>query len=96
MNFYTYFREAQNNSEGICIKHYFRDCYQSNDFVLANCWSTHPFLREFDNISFSFIFMTNLQTILLLSFGGTLTLGGMSFLNLVINGMNLGTIFYEA
>ncbi|WP_306298116.1 hypothetical protein [Thermococcus litoralis] len=40
--------------------------------------------------------MTNLQTILLLSFGGTLTLGGMSFLNLVINGMNLGTIFYEA
>lgn len=68
----------------------------SEGYKLNGNINSHPFLREFDNISFGFIFMTNLWTILLLSFGGTLTLGGMSFLNLVINGMNLGTIFYEA
>ncbi|MCO6040534.1 hypothetical protein [Thermococcus alcaliphilus] len=51
----------------------------SEGYKLNGNINSHPFLREFDNISFGFIFMTNLWTILLLSFGGTLTLGGMSF-----------------
>ncbi|WP_225807107.1 stage II sporulation protein M [Thermococcus bergensis] len=58
-----------------------------------------PFLeRELNEgkLSFSYIFKNNLKVSLLLSFGGALTFGGLTFLNLVFNGMNLGVLFYEA
>jgi len=79
-------------------------------FLLGVSLSTHykihendiniaPFLeKEFseEKLSFSYIFTNNFKAALILSFGGTLTFGGLAFLNLVLNGMNLGAIFYEA
>ncbi len=54
--------------------------------------------REFNNetLSFHYIFVNNLKVVLLLSFGGVLTFGGLTFLNLIFNGTNLGTLFYES
>ncbi|AFK21798.1 stage II sporulation protein M [Pyrococcus sp. ST04] len=46
--------------------------------------------------TFHYILTNNLRVILLLSFGGTLALGGLTFLNLIFNGMDLGTLFYGA
>ncbi|HII67920.1 MAG TPA: stage II sporulation protein M [Thermococcaceae archaeon] len=79
-------------------------------FLLGVSLSTHykihendiniaPFLeKEFseEKVSFSYIFTNNFKAALILSFGGTLTFGGLAFLNLVLNGMNLGALFYEA
>jgi len=79
-------------------------------FLLGVSLSTHykihendiniaPFLgKEFseEKLSFSYIFTNNFKAALILSFGGTLTFGGLAFLNLVLNGMNLGALFYEA
>lgn len=66
--------------------------------ILGNVDIT-PFLeREFgkEKLSFSYIFENNLKASLLLSFGGALTFSGLTFLNLIFNGMNLGALFYEA
>jgi uncharacterized membrane protein SpoIIM required for sporulation len=54
--------------------------------------------REFNSetLSFHYIFVNNLKVALLLSFGGVLTFGGLTFLNLIFNGINLGTLFYES
>jgi len=46
--------------------------------------------------SFGYIFLNNFKVVLFLSFGGALTFGGLTILNLVFNGINLGTLFYEA
>lgn len=47
-------------------------------------------------LTFSYIFINNLKAALILSFGGVLTLGGLSFLNLTLNGVKLGALFYES
>ncbi|WP_081452198.1 stage II sporulation protein M [Thermococcus barophilus] len=44
--------------------------------------------------SFHYIFLNNLKVVLLLSFGGVLTFGGLTFLNLIFNGVNVGVMFY--
>jgi len=44
--------------------------------------------------SFYYIFFNNLKVILSLSFGGVLTFGGLTFLNLIVNGINLGIMSY--
>ena len=44
--------------------------------------------------SFHYIFLNNLKVVLLLSFGGALTFGGLTFLNLIVNGINLGIMFH--
>ena len=49
-----------------------------------------------DKLSFNIVFRNNLKVILLLSFGGVLTFGGLTLLNSIFNGMDLGTLFYEA
>lgn len=68
--------------------------YKYNVSVSAN---VSPFLaQEFSRISFERIFLNNFWVVMLLSFGGVLTFGGLSFLNLLFNGANLGTIFYDA
>jgi uncharacterized membrane protein SpoIIM required for sporulation len=46
--------------------------------------------------SFNSIFTNNLKVVLLLSFGGALTFGGLTLLNLIFNGINLGTLFYDS
>jgi uncharacterized membrane protein SpoIIM required for sporulation len=80
-------------------------------FLLGISLSTHykihehenvniaPFLeREFseEKLSFSYIFANNFKVILLLSFGGVLTFGGLTFLNLIMNGINLGVLFQSS
>lgn len=52
--------------------------------------------HEFNENMFSFhyIFLNNLKVVLLLSFGGVLTFGGLTFLNLIFNGVNVGVMFY--
>ncbi|MDK2869050.1 MAG: stage sporulation protein [Pyrococcus sp.] len=54
--------------------------------------------KEFneEKLSFSYIFVNNLRVVLLLSFGGVLTFGGLTFLNLILNGINLGILFYDS
>ncbi|NJE61370.1 stage II sporulation protein M [Thermococcus sp. 21S7] len=53
--------------------------------------------QEFNmnRVTFANIFVNNLKVVLLLSFGGALTFGGLTLLNLVANGVNLGTLFYD-
>lgn len=46
-------------------------------------------------LSFGGILYNNLKLILLLSFGGTLTFGGLTFLNLIFNGINIGMQSYK-
>lgn len=46
--------------------------------------------------SFTYIFINNSKAVLFVSFGGALTFGGLTFLNLILNGTNLGVIFYDA
>lgn len=48
-----------------------------------------------NHITFTYIFINNLKVVLLLSFGGALTFGGLTFLNLILNGINIGTLFYD-
>lgn len=52
--------------------------------------------KEFseEKLGFSYIFINNSKAALLLSFGGVLTFGGLTLLNLIFNGINLGTLFY--
>ena len=52
--------------------------------------------REFNENMFSFhhIFLNNLKVVLLLSFGGVLTFGGLTFLNLILNGVSVGIMFH--
>jgi len=47
--------------------------------------------REFNSetLSFHYIFVNNLKVVLLLSFGGVLTFGGLTFLNLIFNGIKI-------
>lgn len=54
--------------------------------------------KEFseEKLSFSYIFINNSKAAFLLSFGGILTFGGLTLLNLIFNGMNLGVVFYDA
>jgi len=49
-----------------------------------------------DHVTFTYISINNLKAILLLSFGGALTFGGSTFLNLILNGINIGTLFYDS
>ena len=49
-----------------------------------------------ERLSFMHIFTNNLKAALLLSFGGALTFGGLTILNLIINGMNLGALFHDS
>ncbi|AEC52850.1 hypothetical protein PNA2_1936 [Pyrococcus sp. NA2] len=53
--------------------------------------------QEFNtgHITFTYIFINNLRVVLLLSFGGALTFSGLTFLNLILNGINIGTLFYD-
>jgi len=46
--------------------------------------------------AFKYIFVKNLKVILLISFGGVLTFGGVTILNLIINGMPLGISLHSA
>ncbi|USS41004.1 stage II sporulation protein M [Thermococcus aggregans] len=48
------------------------------------------------SLTITYLFVNNARVALLLSLGGALTFGGLTFLNLVSNGMNLGVLFYEA
>ncbi|WP_231963828.1 stage II sporulation protein M [Thermococcus chitonophagus] len=49
-----------------------------------------------ESLCFIHIFTTNLKVALLLSFGGVLTFGGLTILNLIINSVNLGMLFYDS
>ncbi|MDK2869053.1 MAG: stage sporulation protein [Pyrococcus sp.] len=53
----------------------------------------NPPENNMENI-FIRILIKNIKSILLLSFGGALTFGGLTLLNLILNGMNLGVIFH--
>ena len=49
-----------------------------------------------EDVNFAYIFTNNLKSALILSFGGSLTFGGLTLLNLILNGTNLGTLFYDS
>ncbi|NJE47898.1 stage II sporulation protein M, partial [Thermococcus sp. GR7] len=53
-------------------------------------------LKQFDEsvLNFQYILFNNLRVVFLLSFGGTLTFGVLTFLNLLFNTLTLGAMFY--
>ena len=76
---------------GIIVSH---KCYYSIDSQTGYNIAMN-FKSSSVPLSFKEILYVNLKVILLLSFGGVITFGGLTLLNLIFNGINIGVMSYD-